>query len=236
MTKDEAIEAAYKELSELSPEEFQKRLDEAKDSDIGHILNEMRPVSIFPEEVKVSDQSLALREREAYEATVKLADATSAQEAIDYLKKVIAQPRPETKTVFNEVEINKVSLQPGEVLFLKVKGPDFQSDEVCDSLQQSFRKIFPDNKIGVLYLEENSIDISVISAEHVNRMKSYSEFRDSMTPEQQAKADELFNSVKPEEKACNPTKYCDNCNCGKRLTVEPLLDDNGKSIELPKEE
>lgn len=46
----EALDAAVKELSELSPEEFQKRMDEAKNSDLYHIFQEMRPVGIFPEE------------------------------------------------------------------------------------------------------------------------------------------------------------------------------------------
>lgn len=158
----------------------------------------------------MSNQSLTQREREAYEATVKLADATSPQEAIDYLKKVIAQPLPETKTVFNEVEINKINLQSGDVLLLKVKGPDFQNDEVCKSLQKSFKDIFPNNKIGVLYLEENSIDISVISQEHAELIQKRSDAIDS-----------------PQEKACNTENYCVDCNCGKKIKAEN---------DLPKEE
>lgn len=119
----------------------------------------------------MSDKNLAQREREAYEATVKLSDATSPQEAIDYLKKVIAQPLiTETKTIINEMEINKIALKPGDVLLLKVKGPDFENDDVCHALQQSFKSIFPDNKIGVLYLEDNSIDISAITQEQNDKI------------------------------------------------------------------
>lgn len=228
MTKEqiEAMDKAVEELSGLSDEEFFKRLQEHEGSDLHHIIQEMRPASIFPEEVQMSDSNkdLAKREREAYEATVQLADASSPQEAIDYLKKVIAQPLIyDTKTIINEAEINKINLKEGDVLLLKVKGPDFENDEVCKSLQQSFKSIFPNNKIGVLFLEDNSIDISVISQEQATRIQTYSEFCNALTPEQRDKAEALFNSVK--DSTCNSPSYCADCNCGKKANAE-----------LPKEE
>jgi len=106
-----------------------------------------------------------------------------------------------------EVDVNKISLKPGDVLLVKVKGPDFEDDEVCRSLGESLRKVFPNNKVGVLSLEDNSIDLTVITAEEAEKLKEE-------------------NS---EEKACNKTKTCDDCDCGKKETPVKKEEENEKS-------
>jgi hypothetical protein len=113
-----------------------------------------------------------------------------------------------------EVEINKISLKPGDVLLAKVTGPDFKDDEVCDSLAQTLRKAFPSNKVGVLYVQDNTIDFSVISQETVEAVESASKGTNKVS----------------EESTCNTQNYCDNCNCGKKAKAEESTN------ELPKEE
>lgn len=97
-----------------------------------------------------------------------------------------------------EIEVNKISLKPGDVLLAKVKGPDFKDDAVCEALGQSLRSVFPYNRVGVLYVEDNDIDLTVITTEEGEKLKQE-------------------NS---ENNACNTTSYCVDCNCGKKLNQE----------------
>lgn len=113
-----------------------------------------------------------------------------------------------------EIEVNKISLKPGDVLLAKVKGPDFKDDAVCEALGQSLRAVFPNNKVGVLYVEDNSIDLTVISEETAEIIKSVEEAK-QMIADQHVK-----NSENSENKACNPTNYCVDCNCGKKAVAE----------------
>lgn len=119
----------------------------------------------------------------------------------------------EQKVNLLEVEVNKISLQPGDVLLAKVKGPDFKNEEVCEALKHSLKQVFPNNKVGVLFLEDNQIDFTVISQETGEVLK------------------EIYKS---EESSCNTGNYCVDCNCGKKekygtLPSKPLR-------ELPEEE
>src|ERR1035437_10407161 len=109
-----------------------------------------------------------------------------------------------------DVEVNKISLQPGDVLLAKVKSPDFKDDEVCETLKSTLRAAFPNNKVGVLFLEENQIDFTVISQEVAQILE---------------KASNGEETVK--ETPCNTQKTCVDCNCGKK---QQILND------LPKEE
>lgn len=104
-----------------------------------------------------------------------------------------------TEVKLLEVEINKISLKPGDVLLVKVDGPDFADPDTCDALQASLKKVFPNNDIGVLYMQGNTIDLSVISQETAVALEKVSN---------------------GEEKACNTTNYCDNCSCGKKELAE----------------
>ena len=112
----------------------------------------------------------------------------------------------ENKVNLLEVEINKISLQPGDVLLAKVKGPDFENEEVCEALKHSLKSVFPNNRIGVLFVEHNEIDFTVITQET-------------------AKA--LEKASKLEESTCNTQNYCVDCNCGKKKKTElaPVSDE-----------
>jgi hypothetical protein len=109
----------------------------------------------------------------------------------------------EMKVKLIEVEVNKISLQPGDVLMTKVKGPDFKDDEVVQMLGESLRKVFPNNKVGVLYLDGNDIDFTVVSANEAEKLKQE-------------------NS---ENNACSPANYCVDCNCGKKALAEGSAND-----------
>lgn len=62
---------------------------------------------------------------------------------------------------FNEVEVQKLNLQPGEVLIIKVK-TEFIDNSQMTTLGQGMRKIFPNNKVIVLSVEpEGSIDLTI---------------------------------------------------------------------------
>lgn len=88
-------------------------------------------------------------------------------------------------------EILKFSLQPGDALLIKVNGPDFEDDAVSDALRDSLRALFPNNKVGVLYMGKNTIEPLIISA----------------------KKEELPTG-------CNTASYCADCSCGKKEIVE----------------
>lgn len=105
----------------------------------------------------------------------------------------------ETKVNLVEVEVNKLSLQPGDVLLAKVAGEAFKDEEVCNALAESMRKVFPNNRVGVLYLEGNQIDLTVISQE-------------------QARA--IENAIEPEKTVCKSTNVCDDCSCGKAKKLD----------------
>ena len=61
----------------------------------------------------------------------------------------------------NEVEVQKLNLQPGEVLVVKVKSNDF-NDHSMSQLGSGLRRIFPNNKVVVLGVEpEGNIDLTV---------------------------------------------------------------------------
>src|ERR1035437_9776449 len=114
----------------------------------------------------------------------------------------------EQKINLIEVEINKISLKPGDVLLAKVSGPEFQSDEVCEALQRSLKKVFPNNAIGVILLEKETIDFTVISQEVAEEM-----VKEHLNEE---KAPEI------EESPCNSGKSCLNCKCGdKEVSNDP---------------
>ncbi len=62
---------------------------------------------------------------------------------------------------FNEVDVQKLNLQPGEVLVIKVKSDDFDQASM-QHLGQGMRAIFPNNKVLVLGVEkEGSIDLTI---------------------------------------------------------------------------
>jgi hypothetical protein len=99
----------------------------------------------------------------------------------------------EVKVKLVEVDINRISLQPGDVLLAKVKGLDW-SDETIEELGLVLRKAFPNNKVGVFNVEQNQIDFDVISQQ----------------------AAEVLKTSVTEESSCNTTKFCDDCSCGKK--------------------
>ena len=53
----------------------------------------------------------------------------------------------------NEVDVQKLNLQPGEVLVVKVKSDQVSADDI-QSLCEGLKEFFPNNKVVVLAVEE----------------------------------------------------------------------------------
>jgi len=72
-----------------------------------------------------------------------------------------------SEITFKEVEVQKLNLQPGEVLVVSVKSNEI-NEEGLSHLGTGLRNIFPNNKVVVLAVEpEGSIDLTIaIQAEY----------------------------------------------------------------------
>jgi len=69
-----------------------------------------------------------------------------------------------TEFVLKEVEVSKLNLQPGDVLTVKLRGEDFDSIEIIDSLRDTMKNIFPNNKVIVFRVsDENTMELGVVS-------------------------------------------------------------------------
>lgn len=61
----------------------------------------------------------------------------------------------------NEVDVQKLNLQPGEVLVIKVKSDDISMADM-NALRKNFNALFPNNKAVILGIgETGSIDLTV---------------------------------------------------------------------------
>lgn len=95
----------------------------------------------------------------------------------------------------NEAEVQKLNLQPGEVLVVKIRSDQIDSDSM-QALSNGLKKVFSNNKVVVLAVgEEGSIDLTAVAA---------SEYPDEVKP----KVD------------CSTVNYCDSCSCGKKEAYE----------------
>lgn len=61
----------------------------------------------------------------------------------------------------NEVDVQRLDLQPDEVLIVKVRSDEITGDSL-NSLSNGFKSLFPNNKVAVLGVgEEGNIDLTV---------------------------------------------------------------------------
>lgn len=61
-----------------------------------------------------------------------------------------------------EVETQRLSLKPGEVLVVKIRS-DHVDEPSLHALRKGFADIFPDNKVVILAVEANgSIDLTIV--------------------------------------------------------------------------
>jgi hypothetical protein len=64
-----------------------------------------------------------------------------------------------------EVEVQKLNLQKGEVLFVKYKGEQIEVRQLMD-FRKELRKVFPNNKVVVLGLPEGEdLEFSTVKPE-----------------------------------------------------------------------
>jgi len=70
----------------------------------------------------------------------------------------------------NEVDVQKLSLQPGDTLVVTVKGEEFLDEKIMGDLRDSFRKKFKNNQVEVVLLampEDHDVKLSVIKNEAI---------------------------------------------------------------------
>lgn len=98
---------------------------------------------------------------------------------------------------FNEVDVQKLNLQPGEVLIVTVRSDEADEASV-NGLSKGLKNIFPNNKVVVFSVgASDGIDLTV-----ARNMSQDSEVQ--------------------QRPGCGPTPadYCDNCSCGKKEAYE----------------
>lgn len=95
---------------------------------------------------------------------------------------------------FTEVELNRIELNPGEVLIATVKSDELDGDSMS-SLAEMLRGVFPNNKVIVMGTgSEGNINFTVAK-------------------------DALVSDTKV---GCGttPTNFCTDCSCGKKEAYE----------------
>ena len=93
----------------------------------------------------------------------------------------------------NQIDVQKLNLQDGDVLMVKMKGDDFCSVEILNSLKNELQLIFPNNRVSVLCMpSDHDIAFDVVA------------------------------SQKETASACGPgpANYCNDCGCGKKEAYE----------------
>jgi hypothetical protein len=71
----------------------------------------------------------------------------------------------EMETIVRQIDLQKLSLGPGDVLVVKLKGDCFTESNM-DSLKAGFSNLFPNNKIVILCTPEgNEIELTAIENE-----------------------------------------------------------------------
>ena len=95
---------------------------------------------------------------------------------------------------FNEVEVQKLNLQPEEVLIVKIRSDELTA-YAMDSLRNGFKNLLPNNRVVVLGVDtDGSIDLTIAKG--------------SEYPVEVPKVD------------CSTVNYCDSCSCGKKEAYE----------------
>lgn len=90
-----------------------------------------------------------------------------------------------------EIEAVKLNLQPGEVLAIQLRGPDFMDESVIHSFRDQIQKLFPNNKVFVMSMNDgHEITFNVLQ------------------PKEQ-----------PVAASCKDVGYCSDCNCGKKAAA-----------------
>lgn len=64
---------------------------------------------------------------------------------------------------FKEVEVQKLNLQPGDILFIKVYSDDFDA-QVLEKFRKSLKPAFPNNEVTIVGLsQEDKIELTVVT-------------------------------------------------------------------------
>jgi len=101
---------------------------------------------------------------------------------------------------FDVVEVQRVNLQPGDVLMVTVKNDDL-SQESVDMLRKQLQLVFPNNKVFVFAMgTSDDVQLSIVSQGE--------------------------NPVAE----CSPVGYCSDCDCGKKAQATETDDEHMKNL------
>jgi hypothetical protein len=102
-----------------------------------------------------------------------------------------------SEIILKEVEVSRLNLLQNDVLVVKMQGNDF-GQELIESLQNHFRKVFPQNKVLVFSLTDDlSMDLEIVRAA-------------------------LLTESEASSCSTAPKGYCEGCDCGKKEAAESL--------------
>lgn len=105
----------------------------------------------------------------------------------------------EIKLNIEVAEVGKLNLEPGDVLMVKLVG-DYFMDADMDSLSNSLKGIFPDNKVMVCIVPSgNDMKLEIVSPESIADIKIAAKIPSLDTISGRS----VIN-------------YCDDCSCGKK--------------------
>lgn len=132
-----------------------------------------------------------------------MADETLTNEEGIPLEHVDAAVQTNTEVIFKEIEVSKLNLKENDVLVVKMQGMDMDQS-MMSSLQNHFKKVFPNNKVLVFSLSADSVmGLEVVQADLT-------------------------------EKSCDtaPKGYCEGCNCGKKSAAEAMVQQSSSETAL----
>lgn len=87
---------------------------------------------------------------------------------------------------FDVVEVQRLNLQPGDVLAVTVKNDDLRQESV-DGLRKQLELVFPNNKVFVFAMGTNDdVQLAIVSQTELPVA------------------------------SCGPVGYCNDCTCGKK--------------------
>jgi hypothetical protein len=67
-----------------------------------------------------------------------------------------------------EVEVQKLNIQPGEVLVISIKTISLEEEDLAD-IKRSFEQLFPNNKVVIFSMTKNSkVEFTTIKDETAN--------------------------------------------------------------------
>lgn len=134
---------------------------------------------------------------------------------------------------FDVVEVQRVGLQPGDVLMVTVKNDDL-SQESVDALRGQLQTVFPGNKVFVFAMgTADEVNIAVVTQEFDKPIQGDVTINGNLTVNGAMVMNDLVTGNMSKTTvggdnpvaSCGPVGYCNDCNCGKKEAAESGVKD-----------